>query len=121
MGERERAQHQGGPQRHRGHGVPLRLQQQAELHEAVAGAGVRFGDGEPEQVGVGQRLPQVAVDALGAGLDGGDALGVDQTGEETGGGLGHRELLVGQFEVHQAPFPAGVPAGTNTGSDSSSS
>ncbi len=44
---------------------------------------------------------------------------------ETGGGLGHRELLVGQFEVHQAPFPAGVadgvPAGTNTGSDSSSS
>ena len=125
VGERERAQHQRGPQRHRGHGVPLRLQQQAELHEAVAGTRIPFGDGEPEQVGVGQRLPEVAVDALGAGLDGRNALGVDQTGNETGGGLGHRELLVGQFEIHQAPFPAGVadgvPAGTNTGSDSSSS
>ena len=121
-GERERAQHEGGPQRHRRHRVALRLQQQAELHQAVAGAAVGLGDGQPEQVGVGQRLPQVAVDALVAGLHGGDPLGVDQAGEEAGRGLGDRQLLVGQLEVHQAPFfPSAVPAGTNTGRDSSSS
>ena len=120
-GQGERPQHEGGPQRHRGHRVPLRLQEQAELHQAVAGAAVGLGDGEPEEVGVGQRLPQLAVDALGAGLHGSGAFGVDQSRKETGGGLGDRELLLAQLEVHQAPFPAAVSAGTNTGRDSSSS
>ena len=78
----QRPQHQGGPQRHRRHRVALRLQQEAELHQPVAGAAVGLGDGEPQQVGAGQRLPQVAVDALVAGLDRGDALGVDQAREE---------------------------------------
>ena len=38
-------------------------------------------------------------------LDGGDLLGVDQAREQPGGGLGDGQLLVGQREVHQAPFP----------------
>ena len=112
-------EHQGGPQRHRRHRVALRLQQEAELHQAVAGATVGLGDGEPEQVAVGQRLPQVAVDAVVAGLDGGDALGIDQAREQPRRCFGDCQLLVGHLEVHQAPSPAG--AGTNTGNDSSSS
>ena len=53
----------------------------------MAGAAVSLGDGQPQEVGVGQRLPQIAVDALGTALDGGDALGVDQAREEAGGGF----------------------------------
>ena len=64
VGDGEGAQHEGGPQRHGRHRVALRLEQEAQLHEAVAGAAVGLGHGEAQQVGVGQGLPQVAVDAL---------------------------------------------------------
>ena len=116
-GQRQRTEHERGPQGHGGHGVPLRFEQQAELHQAVAGAAVGLGDGQPEEVGLGQGLPQITIDAVGAAFDVGDLLRVDQTREQPAGRLGDRRLLIGQLEVHQASFPAG----TNTGNESSSS
>ena len=88
----------------------------------MAGAALGLGHGEAQQVGIGQGLPQGAIDALVALFDGGHARRIDQAREQPGRRLGHGELLLAQGEVHQAPSRVAAPsAGTNTGNDSSSS
>ena len=120
MSDGEGAEHEGRPQRHGRHRVALRLEQEAELHEAVAGAAVGLGHGEAQQVGVGQGAPELAIDAVLTGLDRRDPLGVHQAREDPGRRLGDGQLPVAEAEVHQRFLPS-APTGTNTGSDSSSS
>ena len=109
-GQGQRTEHERGPQRHGGHHVALRLEQQAELGQPVAGAAVGLGHGQPEQVG---RRP---APSRGRGRCASVLLstaatrsGSTRPAKQPGGRLGDRQLLVGECEVHQAPFPS--PAG----------
>ena len=94
--ERERRQrgHGRGPAAHL-------LQHEAELEQAQPCAAVLLGHRDAEQPGVGHGGPEVAIEAeVVALLEGAQGLGGRLVGEELGGGLGGRLLLVGQIEVH---------------------
>ena len=119
--QRQRAEHQRGPQRHRGDDVSLRLQKETELRQPIARSSLLLGHCQPEEVGLGQRTPQGAVDGILGLLCRDDSIGVDQPGEKTGGGVGDCLLHVGEGEIHQAAPSSSGRAATNTGSESSSS
>ena len=108
MGDGKGAEHEGRPQRHGRHRVALRLEQQAELHEAVARAPIGLGHGKAQQVGIGQGAPELAIDAILTGLDRCDPLGIDQSREDPGRGLGDGQLPVAEAEVHQRSPPPGA-------------
>ena len=75
--------------------------------------------GQPEQVGRGQRGPQLAVDPVVRLLDHPHPVRVDEAVEDPVGRLADGQLLLGEREVHgQLPL---WPAGQNTGRESSSS
>ncbi len=69
LGDGHGSQHLGGPQRHRGDRLSLRLEHQGDLDHAVTTAPVRLGNRETEQVGPGHLRPQLAVDTVLAGFD----------------------------------------------------
>ena len=106
---------QGGRQRHRGHGIPLRLQRQAELHEAVAGTASASGMASPRRsasasASTGHGEPSVSAYR-------GDLLGVHQARRRDRRRPRTPQLLVGQLKSIGYP----CPAGTNTARSSSSS
>ena len=104
---------------------PWASRTRARLDHAEAAAAVGLGNGQPEQVGLGQLGPQLAVEAVLAGLHLLDPLGGAQPGEQAIGGLLDGPLLLVEGEVHQlflvslVAGPSG--AGRNTGRVRSSS
>ncbi len=113
LGDRERRGH-GREEGHGRHDPALLLEDEAQLDHTEATAAVRFRKADPEQLGLRQVDPQLAVEALLAGLDRFDPLHGRATLEDLLGQAAHRRLAVVEGEVHQ-------PTGRKTGRVSSSS
>src|SRR6202022_3868922 len=103
--DRQRAEDERGPQRRGGDAPPLLLEEQAHLGEAEPAAPVLLRHGDGQQSGVGERTPQLAVDALLAALDLFDSLGSRVTLEDLRRQGAARVLLLGEREVHYL-FPS---------------
>src|SRR6202023_75847 len=70
-------------------------------------------DGQAEQVGLGQRRPQLVVDPVIGGLHLPDPVGSDEAGEDPVGGLTDRLLLLAEGEVHHdAPWESSARRGS---------
>jgi hypothetical protein len=97
-------EHEGGGQGvaegHRRHVPPDLLGDQASGEQAVAAAPHRLGQGHPEEVGLGQLLPGVGRERLAARLVGAEGVGPAPVGEDGGGQVGDRLLVVIEHEVH---------------------
>ena len=123
LGDRERTEHQRGPQRDRCDASALLLQQQAQLDEPVSTAAEVLGQAQPEQVGLGQLVPQGVVESVVVALDVLDPLDGRVALEDLPGEVLDDVLLVAEIEVHRSSCRvAGVGSvSVKNGSASSSS
>ncbi len=118
--QRKGAEDGRGPQRDRRHGATLLLEHEAQLGQPQTRATVCLGHSQAEEVGPGELRPQGRVEAVVGLLDLRHALDERHALEDRRRGLRHRQLLLGEVEVHQAA-PASASAGRNIGMVSSGS
>jgi hypothetical protein len=100
-GDGEPAVDEGRERRQRGHRAPHLLEQQAELQEAHLHAAQRLGDGQAEQVRLGELRPELAVEPVALGLQFLQALDVQLLLEDLAGELAEHRLLFAEVEVHR--------------------
>jgi hypothetical protein len=104
-GDRQTPEHHRGEVGNGRHGAPDLLEHDGGLEEPVAEAAVRLGHRHPEQAGRGQRAPELAVEAVGTGVDLLEPLGRELALQDLRGEGPQVLLLVGKVEVHWSSPP----------------
>ena len=103
LGDRQRAEHDGGQVGHGRHRAAELLEHDRRLEEPVPAAAVRLGEGDAEQAGLGELRPQLAVEVVLTGLDLLEALVGDLGVEDLLGEALQVLLLLVEGKVHVAP------------------
>jgi len=99
-GDRQTCQHDRRVERHRRHRAADLLEQHDQLEEAHAAAAVALLEGHAQQVGLGELLPELAVDPVVARLDRLQPLVGDELFQDLARQLAQRLLVLAPAPVH---------------------